>query len=227
MNKLIDSKDQEVINDVVWIIYWIIKAENKELKEGQQHPSNQILTNDGTVANLIRIIQDKDKENIHHDIALIFSYIFKTLPLPEDIKKQVLQQLKYHDDFDEIAYLAECPENHDVILSDSFVNELFKEFREYDTLQYLRLTILLLQLGSNPNKKKVALSVKDKVIRLTIDEYVDQLDDKYNWDEDKIQEINSNSRQAVQLIKSIEEEIEQEGEFEEINGIQFHINEDI
>ncbi|KAA6354187.1 MAG: hypothetical protein EZS28_050286, partial [Streblomastix strix] len=149
------------------------------------------------------------------------------LPLPEDVNKEVLQYLKYHDDYNEIEYLAECPENHNVILSDSFEKELFKEFDEYHTLQYLRLTILLLQLGSNINKKKVALSVKDKVIRLTIEEYVDQLDDENNWDEDEIQEIKCKSRQAVQLIKSIEEEIEQEGEFEEINGIQFHSNEDI
>ncbi|KAA6373504.1 MAG: hypothetical protein EZS28_030968, partial [Streblomastix strix] len=212
MNKLIDSKDQEVIDDVGLVIYWIIKSDNKELKEGQLHPYNQILTNDGIVANLIQIIQDKDKDkdNIPYYIALILSNIFKALPLPEDDKKQVLQQLKQHYAFDEIAYLAECPENHDDILSDSFENQLFNEKVEFQTLQYLRLTILLLQLGSNNNKKKAALSVKDKVIRLTIDEYVDQLDDKYNWDEDKIQEIKYNSRQAVQLIKLIEEEIEQE-----------------
>ncbi|KAA6310888.1 MAG: hypothetical protein EZS28_056226, partial [Streblomastix strix] len=109
MNKLIESEDQEVIGDVGQIIYWIIKADNKELKEGQLHPYNEIQTNDGIVAKLIQIIQDKDKEKIHYQIALILSNIFKALPLPEDVNKEVLQYLKYHDDYNEIEYLAECP----------------------------------------------------------------------------------------------------------------------
>ncbi|KAA6396857.1 MAG: hypothetical protein EZS28_007620 [Streblomastix strix] len=123
--------------------------------------------------------------NIHFTLSLIFSNIFKALPLPEDIKKQVLQQLKDNLYFVYIAYLAECSENHDEILSNSFENQLFNEEDEYVTVEYLRLAVILLQLGSNPNKKKVALSVKDKVIRLTIDEYVDQLGDENKWDEDE------------------------------------------
>ncbi|KAA6372642.1 MAG: hypothetical protein EZS28_031831, partial [Streblomastix strix] len=135
-----------------------------------------------------------DFENEHNQFGIITTC--SPHPLPEGIKKQVLQQLKDNLYFVYIAYLAECPENHDEILSNSFENQLFSEGDEYHTLQYLRLAVLLLQLGSNPNKKKVALSVKDKVIRLTIDEYVDQLDDENKWDEGVAQEIKSKSKYA-------------------------------
>ncbi|KAA6383927.1 MAG: hypothetical protein EZS28_020546 [Streblomastix strix] len=149
----------------------------------------------------------------------------KALPLPEDIIKEVIEALFHQCNIEQISLLAESQDNHDVILSNQFEQELFKEELGGFQLECLCLSLNILRLGSYSNKKKVALSVKDKVIRLTIDEYIDELGEEYYWDDNILQEIKSKAELAVQLIKSIEEEIEQEGDFEEINGIQFKHNE--
>ncbi|KAA6327380.1 hypothetical protein EZS27_023629 [termite gut metagenome] len=38
-------------------------------------------------------MKNKDYEEIHYEISLIFSNLFKALPLPEDIIKEVIEAL--------------------------------------------------------------------------------------------------------------------------------------
>ncbi|KAA6399944.1 MAG: hypothetical protein EZS28_004528 [Streblomastix strix] len=211
-----ESSDKDVREEVSWIILNVIKLGAKELEEGQQHPFYQQLSSDGTISKLIQQFKNKKDKDIHDEIAQTIAYLFRTLPLPPDIRKDIIEKLKIDSDFDELAFTAECQDNHDAILNGNYENQIFKY--ESDALKYLQLIYHILKYGSNKNKKKVALAVKVKVERLLIDEYLDELIEKYYWNEQKIKEIKPKAKEVLSLIKTVEESIEYEGEFEEINS---------
>ncbi|KAA6385427.1 MAG: hypothetical protein EZS28_019044 [Streblomastix strix] len=208
-----ESQDKDVREYAIEIINHIIQNGAIELKEGQQHPYHNQLSSDGTITKLIQQFKDKNKDIIHFYIAQTFAYLFKALPLPPDIKKDIIEKFK-PDEIEELAFIAECPDNHDAILDGNYENNLFQ--KENKSFYYLLLTHNLLQFGSNANKKRVALAVKDKVEIFIIDEFLDEFIQEYSWIQRD--QIKSKAKEALSLIKTVEELIEQEGEFEEINA---------
>jgi hypothetical protein len=70
--------------------------------------------NNGTITKLIQLFEDKDNNNIHKNIAQSLSCLFKALPIPLEIRKDVIGELKWEGyfkkiNFDELSLLAECP----------------------------------------------------------------------------------------------------------------------
>ncbi|KAA6399170.1 MAG: hypothetical protein EZS28_005296, partial [Streblomastix strix] len=124
----------------------------------------------------------------------------------------VIEYLKFKS-YELLALIAECQDNHDAILKEKFENKIFE--CECQTLDDLQLTYNLLKFGTNVNQKKVALAVKEKVERLLIDEYVNELKRNHYWiNKDQ---LASQAKEIIEQIRTIEEAMEQEGEFEEIN----------
>ncbi|KAA6387941.1 MAG: hypothetical protein EZS28_016532 [Streblomastix strix] len=62
-------------------------------------------------------------------IAQMLAYLFKSLPLPPEIRIKVIHQFKTTNppDFNELPLLAEYQENHDVTLANQFEMEFFKK----------------------------------------------------------------------------------------------------
>ncbi|KAA6382918.1 MAG: hypothetical protein EZS28_021554 [Streblomastix strix] len=168
---MLDTKDYYVKFKINAIILNIIKAGLTGLKEGQQHPYLQILTNNGIVTQLFGTI---DFDNILKQTALFLSYLYKATPIPTEYRRKIIKILKSLniEYYDSLAMLAECPENHDTILEDNFYEWVFQY--EYFPLPYLHITLLILKLGSGTNKNKVANSVIDKVKKYSDDKYMDQ-----------------------------------------------------
>jgi hypothetical protein len=71
--------------------------------------------NNGTITKLIQLFEDyENNENIHENIAQSISCLFKSLPLPPEIRKYIIEELKREEyleriNFDELALVAECP----------------------------------------------------------------------------------------------------------------------
>jgi hypothetical protein len=65
-------------------------------------------------------------------------------------------------------------------LEESFENELLKS--SFHSLYDLKLTYNLLKYGSNSNKIKVALAVKDKVEKFADDEYLEEFNNSMEYD---------------------------------------------
>ncbi|KAA6372310.1 MAG: hypothetical protein EZS28_032163 [Streblomastix strix] len=208
-----ESQDKDVKKYAIDNINQIIQNGAIELKEGQQHPYHNQLSSDGTITKLIQQFKDYDNTDFKLKIANSFAYLFKALPLPPDIKKEIIELLKPAF-IEELAFIAECSDNHDAILNGNYENNLFKYYS--DTLEYLQLTYYLIKFGSNANKKRVALAVKDKVERFIIDDYLDEFIQEYSLIQRDL--LKSEAEEVLSLIKTVEELIEQEGEFEEINA---------
>ncbi|KAA6378885.1 MAG: hypothetical protein EZS28_025587 [Streblomastix strix] len=168
------------------------------------------------------MFRDNDIQNkyIIHIIAEVLAYLFKALPLPQDIAKEIIKQLKNEINFNELALLAECPENHKAILHDCYELELFNdEDLIGSSLQQLNLVKNILKYGSFNNKKKVALAIKVKIENLInqSDIYFD--DEEDDWDI----KVRQKAKQVLSLIISVEEQIEEQGEYEEMNATLINI----
>ncbi|KAA6357734.1 MAG: hypothetical protein EZS28_046739, partial [Streblomastix strix] len=219
MIKILDSDIFDIRIMAIVIISHIMEAGIFGLKEGDQHPYLQQLVTDGSVARLIQIQQSKEREEIQEYIAEIFAFLFKSFPLPELIRKDVIEQLKDQSHFNGITLLAECPDNHTAILEDDFASCLFIE--EWMSLGYLHLTLLFLHARHYLNSKKIVFAVRDRIERLTQDEYVDYIGRDHDWDDLKKTELKSKAKEAFDLINEVEEIIEEQGEYEQIDADQF------
>ncbi|KAA6397643.1 MAG: hypothetical protein EZS28_006832 [Streblomastix strix] len=219
--KILYYDDITVVTCAVWIISYIVKAELEELEDGAQNPLHQQLTDNGTILQLITIFKDKDNKPNHivESIAEVLAYLFKALPLPQDIDKEIIKQLKNEINFNELALLAECPDNHKAILHDCYELELFNDEDLIGfSLQQLNLVKNILKYGSFSNKKKVALAIKVKIENLInqSDIYFD--DEEDDWDI----KVSKQAKQVLSLIISVEEQIEEQGEYEEMNATQIN-----
>ncbi|KAA6382069.1 MAG: hypothetical protein EZS28_022403 [Streblomastix strix] len=123
---------------------------------------------------------------------------------------------------EELALLAENPQNHDRILSNDFEKKLL--LWKWKSLHDLNLTIPILKFGSYNNKKKTALFVKQKVEMLTSDQYIEDLINEYSWIIDDKDEIHIKAKKAFALIRNVEGMIEQEGDYEEMDAVQMFTN---
>ncbi|KAA6356049.1 MAG: hypothetical protein EZS28_048424, partial [Streblomastix strix] len=101
----------------------------------------------------------------------------------------------------QLTLVAECPDNHETILTNDFENNFFED--ESIPLLYLNLTLMLFKNGSNESKEKVADAIKYKVQALTNFDFIDQMAISCNWDE----ELKQNIKQKILDLKSIIEEI--------------------
>jgi hypothetical protein len=50
--------------------------------------------NNRTIPKLIQIFKDESNKDIHKNIIHVFAYLFKSLPLPLGIRKEVIEELK-------------------------------------------------------------------------------------------------------------------------------------
>ncbi|KAA6383217.1 MAG: hypothetical protein EZS28_021256 [Streblomastix strix] len=91
----------------------------------------------------------------------MLSYLYKAIPLPQELKFDIINELKQSNNFEILALIAECLENHDDILTDNYELQLF-ENGQYN-VKYLTLAHPLLQYGTYQNKRKVALAIKCNV----------------------------------------------------------------
>jgi hypothetical protein len=53
--------------------------------------------NNETIPKLIQLFKDKDYINMHENIAQSLACLFKTLPLPLEIRKDIIEELKRED----------------------------------------------------------------------------------------------------------------------------------
>ncbi|KAA6386731.1 MAG: hypothetical protein EZS28_017743 [Streblomastix strix] len=108
MTQMLDTKDYYVKIKVNAIILNIIKAGVFDLKDGQQHPYLQTLTNNGIIAQLFETIDMKD---ILKQTALYLSYLYKAAPIPIEYRRKIIMKLKSLNNkyYDSLAMLAECP----------------------------------------------------------------------------------------------------------------------
>ncbi|KAA6375146.1 MAG: hypothetical protein EZS28_029328 [Streblomastix strix] len=120
------SNNENIRNKAEDIICNVVKPRLDGLKEGQQHQYHNQLQLDGTITKLVQLFKDEEDEYIHFEIALTISYLFKALPLPPEIKNNVIQKLKQNHIY-ELSLLSECPENHDAILANDFEKKLFQD----------------------------------------------------------------------------------------------------
>ncbi|KAA6404309.1 MAG: hypothetical protein EZS28_000171 [Streblomastix strix] len=215
---MIDSKDKDIRKSVIYIISHIIGADFKLLKEGQQHPLRQQLTNDGTIAKMIQLYKDKENKNIDFKISEIIAHILKASELNADSNVEIIQLFKEKTRFDELALIAENPANHEAILSNYFVKKLFQY--EIISLQSLNLTIPLLKFGSYNTKKLVILAIKQKVEILKSDQYLDKQAHESNYLTKEKKQIHIKAKIAFALIRWVEGMIEEEGDYEEIDAKQ-------
>ncbi|KAA6395135.1 MAG: hypothetical protein EZS28_009338 [Streblomastix strix] len=106
--KILQSEDRLVRKKGSVIILNIIKLGVLGLKEQEQHPFLNSLTNDGTISEIIELFNDNNKKDIHGWIAHSLARLFKAQPLPNKINKKVILVIKDVQDFDGLALLAEC-----------------------------------------------------------------------------------------------------------------------
>ncbi|KAA6378127.1 MAG: hypothetical protein EZS28_026347 [Streblomastix strix] len=132
--------------------------------------------------------------------------LFKTRPLPEQIGNDVIQTLKNENNpyYDELAFLCEFPDNHNLILVDEFEKSLFKDVKsKFEIVEQLQFIIPILHLGSEENKKKVALQIQKKIKKLANDENLQKLAKKHLWEEKYKEQISIKSKEINIMIKNI------------------------
>ncbi|KAA6403975.1 MAG: hypothetical protein EZS28_000501 [Streblomastix strix] len=219
---MISSEDKDVRDKTSQIIFNIITAVTKELKEGELHPYIHQLEKDGTIAKLKLHFKTEEDIYIHEYIAQILANLFKAHALPPDIKKEVIFELETSQDLDDIALLAENPYNHDIIFTKELEKKMFSDFQyPYQLDQYLQLALLFLKLGSDTIRKRITISHKEQIEILTKDKCLNEMIEDYQyWDEEDRDKIMSKAQLIFPMIKKVEEQIEQDGEFEEINAKQ-------
>ncbi|KAA6399517.1 MAG: hypothetical protein EZS28_004961 [Streblomastix strix] len=200
MNKMIDTTDQKVQYQSKEIIMHIVTSTVYELKEGQQHPYLKLLSDEGIVNKLIHLYREDNTDNF---IEYTFGSLFKASPIPPDIGNSIVQRIKKNNDVDDLIYLAECPANHDFILSDDYEKKIFIE--EEDTYKKLQIVHLILKNGSDQNQKRISIGVKKKVKKMTNDEYLNELSESCSdkLDQEQKQQIKQKAQQVAELIKQI------------------------
>ncbi|KAA6372634.1 MAG: hypothetical protein EZS28_031838 [Streblomastix strix] len=181
---VLKNKDEDLQSKILWAIIYIIRVRIREIKEGEQHPFLTPLTNDGTISQLIQIIKDGDEQP-----AQILAYLYKALALPFEIEKVVIEKLKrFPSNFEELALLAECKDNHNQILAKEFENQLFEY--ESDSLSSLRLILNILKFGTNENKIKISNAIKDKVEKLAFQNDKNKIEEEEEYlDKEEKEEI--------------------------------------
>ncbi|KAA6360886.1 MAG: hypothetical protein EZS28_043587, partial [Streblomastix strix] len=175
------------------------------LEDGNQNPYYKQFEFDGTIDKLIEIFTNQCKWNIHYQIAQILAQIYKSLPLPIEIRSKVIQCLKNYEDIDNISLLAQNQENHDAILENSFEKFILKN--ENKIFEYLHLIKFLLSIGSNQTKQKICDALREKVHKLTFDEYANQLDQRMMWDNDQLEEVKTRTTEINSMIETIDNQI--------------------
>ncbi|KAA6404116.1 MAG: hypothetical protein EZS28_000344 [Streblomastix strix] len=164
MSIMIGSLDESVRLIATDIIGNIVISGVEGIKAGQKHPFHERLSSDGTINRLIDIFNDINKEDIHFYIKRILVFLFKAAALPSQIVLYVIKELKQWNDFKEIALLAECEANHDIILKNNYEKLLLQEeFGEWETLNQLVLIHTILRFGKDENKRKVAIANKARI----------------------------------------------------------------
>ncbi|KAA6370082.1 MAG: hypothetical protein EZS28_034391, partial [Streblomastix strix] len=207
-----DQQDEDIKKIIISIIQTIIAAGCKLSKVGHQHIYLQLLTDDWSVDRLIILFQDPNQESIHSEITNILIQLFKALPLPTEINEEIIKGIKSskYPDFEQLALLGECPENHDAILANNFEKNLFKD--EFNTLESLHIAQSLILFGTEDNRTKVAFTIKDRVKKLAEEKYENELGEMFVliFDEDKKSEISEQAKNVLSLIVSIEENIKEQ-----------------
>ncbi|KAA6378126.1 MAG: hypothetical protein EZS28_026346 [Streblomastix strix] len=199
-----DSENEDVREDASWTIINIIQAGLEILNIGQQHPFLHQLMNDGTIAKFILLLNDKERQSDLDSIQEFLIDLFKAHQLPEEIKQQVIKTYKERSWFDQLAILAECEDNHDMILEDEFEKKLLEDFENhYEIIQQLHFIIPILHLGSEENKKKVALQIKKKIKKLSNDKNIQKFAKKHLWKEKDKEKISVQSKEILIIIKEI------------------------
>ncbi|KAA6359625.1 MAG: hypothetical protein EZS28_044848 [Streblomastix strix] len=206
MVKIIDSHDHKVVAEAFSLIEGMINCIGKKDEQRKQNPFCQSLIDNGIVDKLIQHI-DSRRGNYNIQIAHLFAYLFKAAPLPSQIRKQVIDQLFEREDFDKLLLLAECRENQDDIIANDLGSQFNKDLGYFSTIDIIHLINKILELGSNSNKAKIALATNKKLYILTNDE------------EEK---IRKKSIKTMKIIVDIFEQVEEEGQFEDIDAISIH-----
>lgn len=65
MIRFLASKDILIRQKMIWIVIHISRASLEGLKEGEQHPFLQTLSNDGTIDKLIHFFSQEKAGDIH------------------------------------------------------------------------------------------------------------------------------------------------------------------
>ncbi|KAA6352821.1 MAG: hypothetical protein EZS28_051652, partial [Streblomastix strix] len=153
MVKLLNSRNRQAQLDSGRVITNIINSGLEGIKQGEKHLFYQQLSEDGTLKKLQSWMNDDSKREIQSQIAKILAQLYKSIALPQEIKKKVIEQLKdkKFPDLDGLAYLAENQDNHQEILADDYGQKLFEN--KAKTTGSLQLTSNLIQFGSEMTKK--------------------------------------------------------------------------
>ncbi|KAA6394038.1 MAG: hypothetical protein EZS28_010436 [Streblomastix strix] len=178
LNQYVDLREK-----ILDILGTIIKPATDNLQEGQQHPYLKPLTDDGTIKQLSKIIDNDDYQDHFCKIAEIFAQLFKAAPLPAEIKEKVVCKVEYNFKYDELCLLAECNEKS------SYQNG------------HLDLIYYLLKFGTKEGLKDFAQVIQKKMEKLT-DKYFDDVKKEERWGFNQ-NEAENKRQQINELIKKI------------------------
>ncbi|KAA6399971.1 MAG: hypothetical protein EZS28_004510 [Streblomastix strix] len=181
--KMLTSADEDVVFIARRILDGLFNIGMKYLQGGEQHPLRQPLAYDGTIDELIKYFievgKGDTKQQIREAIAQIIASLYKAYPLPQNSGPEIINQLKsiYNNSQQYIELLADCPDNHDMILDNDYELKILSQ--EDNLVPSLHLLLTLLLVGSERNNQIMIYALKDKVKLLSYYSYLNEPKNKY------------------------------------------------
>ncbi|KAA6382531.1 MAG: hypothetical protein EZS28_021941 [Streblomastix strix] len=176
--KMLTSADEDVVFIACRIFFGLFNIGMKYLQGREQHPLRQPLAYDGTIDELIKYFMEVGKgdikQQIREVIAQIIASLYKAYPLPQNSGPVIINQLKsiYINSQQYIELLAECPDNHDMILDNDYELKILSY--EDNLVPSLHLLLTLLLVRSERNNQIKIYALEDKVELLSYYSYLNE-----------------------------------------------------
>ncbi|KAA6389993.1 MAG: hypothetical protein EZS28_014477, partial [Streblomastix strix] len=167
MHRLLDSPDELCVNMAVSMIERILHASSILSTQGQETQIKGIIEQDGTIDKLVDVLMNDEykDEEINEKAALAIGQAFKACAIPVGYRSEVILTIKRitnHEDLymssvgiHVLAGLAECPENHEDIISADYQSDISKFIsQKYDLIvdYALQLVLNILSHGKADSK---------------------------------------------------------------------------
>ncbi|KAA6402843.1 MAG: hypothetical protein EZS28_001630 [Streblomastix strix] len=136
MRRILDSQDELCVLMAVWMIERLLCASFLQTPIGAINEARRIIENDGTLEKLVIVLQNDEygDQEINRKAAMAIGQAFKAAPIPADFRNEVIVLIKKITNSDDedvcgdairvLAGLAECQENHVIILSANYQQDI-------------------------------------------------------------------------------------------------------
>ncbi|KAA6370968.1 MAG: hypothetical protein EZS28_033505 [Streblomastix strix] len=147
MNKILNSKNEQVLDYSTYILMKIIYSIGQLEGEGKPNPVREEMKKDGTLTKLIEIFQNDQyiNKDINSRAACSIGRLYKASPLPSEIEYAIINCLKElaicsnyvitSESFSTLSLLAECQIGY--LEEEGKPNPLLKEMEKDGTLNKL------------------------------------------------------------------------------------------